>query len=130
MTPCPSRADLQDLLAERLPAGREGPLLAHVETCRACQEALEELTASYATSSCVVAHPDSALPPGEDSPGGDSFWRGLKVAFLRCLPTVLPGPPGGRAAEGEAGTVEAALPERLGRYQLREEIGRGGMGAV
>jgi serine/threonine protein kinase len=34
------------------------------------------------------------------------------------------------AGEQQAGEAEAALPERLGRYELREEIGRGGMGAV
>jgi len=34
MLRCPSRTDLQELLAERLAAEQERPLLAHVETCR------------------------------------------------------------------------------------------------
>ena len=51
MTPCPSHADLLDLLADRLPAERERPLLAHVETCPACQGTLEELTAASAPDS-------------------------------------------------------------------------------
>jgi tetratricopeptide (TPR) repeat protein len=122
MIPCPPRADLMDLLAERLPAEREMPLLAHVETCRACQEALEELTACCVPDGPAATVGDVARPPAAPATEKDAFWRGLKAAFPRGPSTSAPGPASGAAA--------IALPARLGRYELLEEIGRGGMGAV
>ena len=44
MISCPPRVELQDLLANRLPVERERLLLAHVETCSACQQILEEIS--------------------------------------------------------------------------------------
>jgi hypothetical protein len=79
MIPCPSHTDLQDLLAERLPGEQERLLLAHVETCAACQRTLEELTAAYGPGSVA----DGLSPSGEAVPEPDSFWRGLKAAFPR-----------------------------------------------
>jgi hypothetical protein len=64
MSPCPSRAELEDLLAERLSAEQESPVLAHVETCPRCQEALEELTAAAA---------DGVVTPAAPAAQEDSF---------------------------------------------------------
>jgi serine/threonine-protein kinase len=122
MTPCPPRSALQDLLAERLPPDQEAAVLAHVETCSACQEALEELTACCAPHGPAATGRDSAPPPAEPSSEKDAFWQGLKAAVPRGPSTSAPGRAGGAAA--------VALPARLGRYELLEEIGRGGMGAV
>jgi serine/threonine-protein kinase len=124
MIACPSRIDLQNLLAHQLSPEQERPLLAHVETCPACQQALEELTADCAGGSASAA---GAGPSEVPSPADDSFWRGLKAAAPHWIPTVSPGPTGVLAV---ADRGAATLPARLGRYELREEIGRGGMGAV
>jgi serine/threonine-protein kinase len=129
MTPCPPRADLQDLLANRLPAERERPLLAHLETCRACQAVLEELTAACAPGHRTAAG-DDVPPRGGPSPDTDPFWRGLKAAFPKLPSTTPPESARGRTAGSTAADAAAALPGRLGRYELLEEIGRGGMGAV
>ena len=67
MISCPSRTDLSNLLAERLPAEQERGLLAHVETCPICQATLEELTASCALSSLGTVDGDGVSPSREHS---------------------------------------------------------------
>jgi tetratricopeptide (TPR) repeat protein len=53
------------------------------------------------------------------------------VPTLSATTEQHPAPEGARAAGARAAATQAgALPARLGRYQLLEEIGRGGMGSV
>jgi serine/threonine-protein kinase len=119
MIPCPSRAELQDLLAERLTAARERAVLTHIETCTACQALLEELTADCAPGSPVTLLQDPVPASGEPAQTRP-FLGELKAALPRWHSTI---PPAAAAAATE-------LPARLGRYELHEEIGRGGMGCV
>jgi serine/threonine-protein kinase len=129
MTSCPSLTDLQNLLADRLIPARESALLTHVETCRTCQESLEELTAGCALSSPRRTSADGVRPPAESAPE-EGFWRELKAAQPE-LPSTVPPTRATPAAQGGGGkTSEADRSVRLGRYEVREEIGRGGMGAV
>jgi serine/threonine-protein kinase len=130
MISCPSHADLQDLLAHQLSTEWEQAVLAHVETCPACQQTLEELTTACAPGSWATAAGNGVEPSGESSPEKAAFWRGLKAALPGWPSTILSGPESGRVAGAKAAETEAALPVRLGRYELLEEIGRGGMGTV
>jgi serine/threonine protein kinase len=128
MIPCASPSDLQDLLAERLAPDRERLLLAHVETCAACQEILEELTAARAPDPSTTAPGTAERPPGASTPEEDLFWQRLKVASSG-RPLSLPAESAGASAV-ERKARDAGLFARLGRYELGEEIGRGGMGPV
>jgi tetratricopeptide (TPR) repeat protein len=112
------------LLVDRLPVHQEGPVLAHVEDCSACQQTLEQLTAasSWGAATNDVA---PALTPADDT-----FWRGLKAVCPDWLLTCRPGSASGLTAAEPAEAEDASLPAQLGRYELLEEIGRGGMGAV
>src|SRR5262249_55086809 len=76
MTGCPARAELWELLAERPPPTQERSVLAHVETCSACQQALEELTTVCVTGSWVAAPSVGADVPGAPCPEKHSFLRG------------------------------------------------------
>jgi serine/threonine-protein kinase len=130
MIPCPPRAELQDLLANRLPAEWERLLLTHVETCPDCQQALEELTAVSVPGSQTADSGDRKASRGEPSSEPDTFWRRMKAEFPKWPSTSPSAPADGLTASGTTEEVAAALPERLDRYKLLEEIGRGGMGAV
>jgi hypothetical protein len=79
MSPCPSERELQDLLAEQLSPAQEQDLLSHVDVCRACQQALEELTAGHG--------PAGPQPPtNQEGP----FWRRLKALVPGWPSTVFP----------------------------------------
>jgi serine/threonine-protein kinase len=130
MIPCPSRADLLGLLANQLSAEQDAALLAHVETCPVCQQALEELTASCTAGASVTLAGAGVSSPGEPSAKNTAFWRELKAAFPPRPSTTPPVLCRSRASGATAAEAEAPLPAQLGRYELREEIARGGMGAV
>jgi serine/threonine-protein kinase len=70
----------------------------------------------------VAAHV-AACPECAAALGGLEV-TGPLVRGLRGLPGPLSGPPTARAPDGPA------LPQRLGRYELLEELGQGGMGVV
>jgi serine/threonine-protein kinase len=135
MTLCPQREELENLLADRLPIDREQHVLAHVDSCRVCERTLEELTVgctAAASRPVVMAQPSVAVPGTVDDAW---FWRWLKEAG----PPTDSFPPG-QAANGDATPRKEASedhavpggdqPPLAGRYELRGEIGRGGMGAV
>ena len=46
MDDCPSRSELEDFLTDRLPTEGDSRVLTHLESCSACQQILETLTAS------------------------------------------------------------------------------------
>jgi WD40 repeat protein len=64
MALCPTRTELAEFLSDRLPAESENRLLAHVETCSACQQVLESLTAADTRQSHDGSHATGAKAPG------------------------------------------------------------------
>jgi serine/threonine-protein kinase len=131
MSPCPSERQLQDLLGERLSPAQEQDVLSHIDACRACQQALEELTAGFAVTMSQTA-----------ADQGGSFWRRLKALVSGSPSTEFPEsrgllPPGGHSgpAGDSGGSVGGeALPTRplpmIPGYTLVRELGRGGMAVV
>src|SRR5271170_7251609 len=97
---CPALEQLRHLLAEQLTEAEQATLESHLETCAACQQALEELT----PVSERWQHPKRRLPQGSG-----------EAAFLH------------RLAAGPAEHVGSTLPPG---YDILQELGRGASGVV
>jgi serine/threonine protein kinase len=125
---CPPVGLLRDFLAERLPPREHTRLAAHLEHCTACQRWVEGHTAEH-KSWAGVARKLSEHPPA-GAPALQRVIEQLKKepdpeathdapVFSAELPLGFLSPP---EKEGQLG--------RLERYEVLEEVGRGGMGVV
>src|SRR5262245_4651917 len=110
---CPDPAELAAFVTGNLPGTAFQHVAGHVEGCRACGQALDALE----------DHPDPLL-------------SGLRQAATEGVPAEEPVPPdllaaarscyGGRSPGGRP----AQQPQRIGKFELLEELGRGSFGHV
>jgi anti-sigma factor RsiW len=122
---CPEEAQLKSLLSGVLSPGGQADLNAHLDTCAACQQKLETVSAQDEASLAVArrlaqgrvplepklqAALDAlkAMPPGEESANQPEDVNDLALDFLD--PADQPGQLG-----------------RIGHYAVLEVVGRGGM---
>jgi serine/threonine protein kinase len=111
--PCPPETDLLAFSAGRLVAAEREAVGAHLAVCLRCAAALDRLE-RRPSAGVAGSRRDTASNPG---PGKTDRDRDPERAS-RLAAADLPHP------------VGAGAPRRLGRYQLHEPIGRGGMGRV
>lgn len=126
--PCPDRARLKDLLDGALPSSEQEALLAHLESCPACQRVMEELAAGRDTWAGVArqlggptSSPDAALAEALEQArearqsGAGTF--GSDVVSELPLNFLAP-------------SDDPAHLGKLDHYEVLEAVGRGAMGCV
>jgi WD40 repeat protein/serine/threonine protein kinase len=115
MTSCPSPDQLEKLLADDLEGAKAKEIEAHLDSCSACQQALEALTsATYLDA----ARPGSSPVGAAQVPSTEAFaLPGVEPDGTTALTFDPPSSPPLRAPAVEG-------------YRIVRELGRGGMGVV
>jgi serine/threonine protein kinase len=117
MSGCPSREQLERLLAEELHGGEREWVEGPVQTCAGCVCALQELTGSL--------HAGRSFPGPVTTPAPD----GALADVLRRLGQEPPEAPTQAGPNGAQAAAAARRPALSG-YEVLWELGRGAMGVV
>ena len=125
MTDCPSRDQLERLLAAPRGDGASDDLEQHVESCSACRQALESMTGAADWGPGLEGWPALAARPAQVP---DPFLRRLQDA-----PPWAPDRGANRRAPAPSGSEGTAIDANAGRtapavagYEILGELGRGG----
>jgi eukaryotic-like serine/threonine-protein kinase len=126
---CPTQAELAAFYGGRLPPETSAAVGTHLSGCGACEAALEHIAEESDTFARFLRRPPGGVRanPFEEDPEYRRMERRAREAGGAAPapePSTLP------LARPPAPGASLALPARLGPYEVREEIGKGGMGKV
>jgi eukaryotic-like serine/threonine-protein kinase len=133
---CPDPDTLRSVLDSSLPTGEQAEVVAHLDTCPDCQQTIEQIAA--AGSSVVDLARSAGTEPKPDATS--AFWPALRrieqeiqspalaLSVTQADPEIAP------SAEQTYAFLEPAEEPgylgQIGRFQIAELLGRGGMGMV
>ena len=137
-THCPQTGELERLIRDRVPEARVAVLTEHISLCPDCQDRMESLAAGGDPLLTTVVRTCRQVRP----PSQSAMWQALSAVALEVAATGVYSRNGDTPSEDEPvsasdldlkflqATGDSSLIGRLGAFDIKRVVGRGGMGVV
>jgi serine/threonine protein kinase len=135
---CPDPDTLRGLIDQSLSDGEQAEVVAHLDGCASCQVRLEKMAVGESNVLSVARAAATNVSPD----GTSAFWPAVKriereietparsLSATQAEPTLDAIPTNGKPFDFLEPSEDPAFLGQIGRFQIAELLGRGGMGMV